>query len=70
MLHVCEEKTKRRRNNKTKEDIKKKEAQMMKRRREYVQQLFKCHQSKTASLERGSLSLALGNERKVEKQFD
>ena len=47
-----------------------KETHMMKRRRECFQTSYlKCHQSKTASLERCSLSLALGNERKVEKQL-
>ena len=50
--------------------MKKKEAHMMKRRREYFQKGYlKCHQSKTASLERCSLSLALSNQRKVEKQL-
>ena len=47
---------------KTKEDMKKKETHMMKRRREYFQKGYlKYHQSKTASLERCSLSLALSN---------
>ena len=47
---------------KTEEDMKKKEAHMMKRRKEDFQKGYlKCHQSKTASLERCSLSLALSN---------
>ena len=48
----------------------KKNTHMTTRRREYFQKNYlKCHQSNTASLERCSPSLALSNERKVEKQL-
>ena len=48
--------------------MKKKEAHIMKEEEDMSNSYLKCHQGKTASLERCSLSLALSNERTVEKQ--